>query len=83
MSSLGFERTDKYHRVTFTVPTGLDATKLPVYSGKVLISGSNGEELGIPYFGEFVLNQFVTETIRTDDTSRCGGRLEEDCDSHV
>ncbi|KAK2613615.1 hypothetical protein N8I77_000519 [Diaporthe amygdali] len=37
--------------VTFTAPTGLDATKLPVYSGKILISGSNGEELGIPYFG--------------------------------
>ncbi|KAL2278656.1 hypothetical protein FJTKL_14363 [Diaporthe vaccinii] len=37
--------------VTFTAPTGLDATKLPVYSGKVLVSGSNGEELGIPYFG--------------------------------
>ena len=45
--------TDHHRRVTFTAPTGLDATKLPVYSGKVLISGSNGEELGIPYFGEF------------------------------
>ncbi|KAK7738928.1 hypothetical protein SLS63_002265 [Diaporthe eres] len=39
--------------VTFTAPTGLDVTKLPVYSGKVLISGSNGEELGIPYFGMY------------------------------
>ncbi|KAI0016090.1 peptidase S8/S53 domain-containing protein [Xylariomycetidae sp. FL0641] len=36
---------------TFTAPTGLNATNLPVYSGKVLISGSNGEELGVPYFG--------------------------------
>ncbi|KXH59614.1 subtilase [Colletotrichum salicis] len=36
---------------TFSLPEGADATKLPVYSGKVLVSGSNGEELGIPYFG--------------------------------
>lgn len=52
MWSLFNDPTDKYHRITFTEPTGLDATKLPVYSGKVLVSGSNGEELGIPYFGE-------------------------------
>ncbi|KAI0593603.1 peptidase S8/S53 domain-containing protein [Biscogniauxia sp. FL1348] len=36
---------------TFTAPPGLNATNLPVYSGKILISGTNGEELGIPYFG--------------------------------
>lgn len=52
MWSLFNDLTDKYRRITFTAPTGLDATKLPVYSGKVLVSGSNGEELGIPYFGE-------------------------------
>ncbi|KAK9797701.1 hypothetical protein SCARD494_03530 [Seiridium cardinale] len=37
--------------LTFSVPQGLNASNLPVYSGKVLISGDNGEELGIPYFG--------------------------------
>ncbi|KAG7055888.1 serine endopeptidase [Colletotrichum scovillei] len=37
--------------ITFSVPEGADAKKLPVYSGKILVSGSNGEELGIPYFG--------------------------------
>lgn len=36
----------------FSVPVGLSNDKIPVYSGKILISGSNGEELGIPYFGE-------------------------------
>ncbi|KAF1966774.1 putative minor extracellular protease vpr [Bimuria novae-zelandiae CBS 107.79] len=36
---------------TFTVPEGLNETNLPCYSGKILLSGSNGEELGIPYFG--------------------------------
>ncbi|KAK1492134.1 minor extracellular protease vpr [Colletotrichum cuscutae] len=39
------------NRFTFSVPEGADAKKLPVYSGKILVSGSNGEELGIPYFG--------------------------------
>lgn len=38
-------------RFTFKAPEGVNATKLPVYSGKVLVSGSNGEELGVPYFG--------------------------------
>ncbi|KAH8673435.1 peptidase S8/S53 domain-containing protein [Xylariales sp. PMI_506] len=36
---------------TFTVPEGISASNLPVYSGKILISGDNGEDLGIPYFG--------------------------------
>ncbi|KAI0125467.1 subtilase [Xylariales sp. AK1849] len=35
----------------FSIPTGLNSSNLPIYSGKVLISGNNGEELGIPYFG--------------------------------
>ncbi|GKT65516.1 minor extracellular protease VPR [Colletotrichum tofieldiae] len=30
---------------------GLDPAKLPLYSGKVLIKGSNGERLGVPYLG--------------------------------
>ncbi|KAK1713976.1 serine endopeptidase [Colletotrichum lupini] len=29
----------------------LDPAKLPLYSGKVLIKGSNGETLGVPYLG--------------------------------
>ncbi|KAH8586559.1 putative minor extracellular protease vpr [Bisporella sp. PMI_857] len=36
---------------SFKYPEGLDATKLPVYSGKVLIKGNNGETLGVPYLG--------------------------------
>ncbi|KAI1334251.1 peptidase S8/S53 domain-containing protein [Xylariaceae sp. FL0016] len=45
---------------TFTVPSGLNASNIPVYSGKVLISGSNGEELGVPYFG---VGSDIKETI--------------------
>lgn len=40
------------YRFTFKVPEGLNTSSLPVYSGKILISGDNGEELGVPYFGE-------------------------------
>ncbi|KAF9871849.1 hypothetical protein CkaCkLH20_10783 [Colletotrichum karsti] len=36
---------------TFQAPQDVNATRLPVYSGKILVSGSNGEELGVPYFG--------------------------------
>ncbi|ETS72929.1 hypothetical protein PFICI_15321 [Pestalotiopsis fici W106-1] len=36
---------------TFTQPQGLNSSNIPVYSGKVLVSGNNGEELGVPYFG--------------------------------
>ncbi|KAI0470460.1 peptidase S8/S53 domain-containing protein [Xylariaceae sp. FL0804] len=48
--------------LTFTIPPGLNSTNMPVYSGKVLISGSNGEELGIPYFG---VGCDIKETITT------------------
>ncbi|KAI1451585.1 subtilisin-like protein [Annulohypoxylon moriforme] len=46
---------------TFTAPEGLNISSLPVYSGKILISGGNGEELGVPYFGVACdLNQTIT-----------------------
>ncbi|KAI5860037.1 subtilisin-like protein [Durotheca rogersii] len=46
---------------TFRIPAGLNTSSLPVYSGKVLISGDNGEELGVPYFGVACdLNQTIT-----------------------
>ncbi|KAI0106610.1 subtilisin-like protein [Hypoxylon sp. NC0597] len=46
---------------TFKAPERLNTSSLPVYSGKVLISGDNGEELGIPYFGVGCdLNQTIT-----------------------
>ncbi|CAH0023652.1 unnamed protein product [Clonostachys rhizophaga] len=36
---------------SFMYPEVTDRSKLPVYSGKVLIKGDNNEELGIPYLG--------------------------------
>ncbi|TLD16215.1 uncharacterized protein PgNI_00059 [Pyricularia grisea] len=41
----------KTARFTFVAPTVGDESKLPVYSGKVLIKASNGENVGIPYYG--------------------------------
>ncbi|KAL0931115.1 serine endopeptidase [Colletotrichum truncatum] len=36
----------------FTLPTGdIDDKSLPVYSGKMLIKGDNGEQLSVPYVG--------------------------------
>lgn len=37
--------------VTGTAPTGLDAKRLPVYSGYVSIDGSDGSRLSLPYLG--------------------------------
>ncbi|KAF9880706.1 hypothetical protein CkaCkLH20_01748 [Colletotrichum karsti] len=35
----------------FKPPKGLNQTAMPVYSGQILISGSNGENLTVPYMG--------------------------------
>lgn len=37
--------------VTFTPPQRLDKASLPVYGGKIVITGSNGERLEVPYLG--------------------------------
>ncbi|KAI8654133.1 hypothetical protein LRP88_01834 [Fusarium phalaenopsidis] len=41
----------KSAKISFKTPTGLDGSKLPLYSGKIVITGSNGESLGVPYMG--------------------------------
>lgn len=37
--------------VQATPPTGLDATRLPVYSGYLALDGSDGSRLSLPYIG--------------------------------
>lgn len=37
--------------VTPTPPAGLDAARLPVYSGYITVNGTNGEALALPYLG--------------------------------
>jgi subtilisin family serine protease len=41
----------KTAQINFEAPTGLNETQLPVYSGKILITGDNGEQLSVPYLG--------------------------------
>lgn len=38
-------------QVTLTPPTGLAASRLPVYGGYIALNGSNGDNLSIPYQG--------------------------------
>lgn len=56
------EEANDEARFTFAVPTGLNESSIPVYSGKILVSGSNGETLGVPYFGKPHESVFVTNT---------------------
>ncbi len=41
----------KTANINFMYPPGLNGTKLPLYSGKIIITGSNGESLAVPYMG--------------------------------
>ena len=38
-------------KLTFQAPSGLDPTTYPIYSGFIIVTGSNGEVLSIPYQG--------------------------------
>ncbi|KAB5586270.1 subtilisin-like serine protease [Coniochaeta sp. 2T2.1] len=59
----------KTAQINFNPPAGLDESQLPIYSGKVLISGSNGEELSIPYFGAgFDLKKAMRRNLFSDTT---------------
>lgn len=40
-------------RFGFNYPTGLK--NLPLYSGKILISSSEGEQLSVPYYGSLLM----------------------------
>lgn len=44
----------KAYRVNFDNPDklGWNSTALPLFSGKVVVSGSNGEQLSVPYMGK-------------------------------
>jgi hypothetical protein len=38
--------------IKFSPPSGGNISAVPIYSGKILVSGTNFDELGIPYLGE-------------------------------
>lgn len=39
------------YRFIFKIPEGMNYKNMPVYSGKILVMGSNGDEVSIPYLG--------------------------------
>ncbi|KAK1978215.1 subtilase [Colletotrichum cereale] len=41
----------KTAKFSFNIPQGLNATRLPVFGGKILISSSAGDVLSVPYYG--------------------------------
>ncbi|KZL64377.1 minor extracellular protease vpr [Colletotrichum incanum] len=41
----------KTAKFSFDIPQGLNATRLPIFSGKILISSSAGDVLSVPYYG--------------------------------
>lgn len=61
--------------VTATPPTGLDATRLPVYSGYIAINGSDGSSLSLPYVGVAgsLRSATVLDTAGTYIASSLGG----------
>ncbi|KAL0260198.1 hypothetical protein SLS55_003882 [Diplodia seriata] len=64
---------------TFTLPGGLNATALPVYSGKIVITASNGEQLSVPYFGLAAdLNKEMTPVFETTYPFSTSGVADED-----
>lgn len=62
----GDTRTAQFN---FSPPAGLNEAMLPIYSGKILVSGSNGESLSVPYFGAaFDLKKQMRQTLFSDTT---------------
>lgn len=41
----------EYNSFVFDAPQGLNATLLPIYSGKLIVKASNGDVLAVPYQG--------------------------------
>lgn len=68
---------------SFSPPAaGLEAGRLPIYSGKILVSGSNGEELSVPYTGAgFDLKGQLRRNLFSDTTPfQMGGPNRDDID---
>lgn len=47
----------EYFDVTFKAPEGFSEARFPVYSGKIVLTGSNGDKFEIPYAGKFFLEE--------------------------
>ncbi|KAK7958437.1 Subtilisin DY [Apiospora saccharicola] len=68
-TSLGSSRMNLGDSFNFKYPE-YDPAKLGMYSGKVLISGSNGEELSVPYLGVGAdIHKHMQNSMFTDNVS--------------
>jgi hypothetical protein len=61
--------TDLPGSLRFELPQGVDDDYLPLYGGKIIVKGTNGEQLSIPYGGK--LEPLVTSGALSDER-RCG-----------
>lgn len=53
--------------VSADMPTGLDGTRLPVYSGYIALNGTDGQSLSLPYLG--VAGSLHAATVLAADTT--------------
>jgi subtilisin family serine protease len=53
------------------LPEGREGKRLPLMSGKVLIKGSNGEQLSVPYFGKSFAQVYCIHPTETTGYRRC------------
>lgn len=70
--------------VTATPPTGLDAKRLPVYSGYIAINGTDGSSLSLPYIGVYgsmhsatvldTQHTFLSSSLEPNDTAVAANR---------
>lgn len=58
---------------TFTPPQAADGSRLPIYSGKIIIKGTNGDMISIPYLGQYLakIPLLVYETFIYISIRRC------------
>lgn len=41
------------------LPAGRKGADMPIVSGKIIITGSNGEQVSVPYFGMFMRRRIL------------------------
>ncbi|KAL2208328.1 subtilisin-like protein [Sarocladium strictum] len=54
----------------FTIPDGMTSQNLPIYSGKVFVKGSNGDQLSVPYLG---VGTDIHDTLRKNTWAHYNG----------
>ncbi len=54
--------------VSFEIPEGLNSSRMPIWSGKILIKANNGEQLSVfPYFGTSLSTLYSPKVHASED----------------